>query len=449
MTLGEPSDSLPLPLSAKARRTPEQPISFLISVAMANPQVINLAAGLVDPLTLPVEECAEIAKTIFADPARGRAALQYDTTIGLAALRAAALEHIAKLEGKSAAQMGLTANHLVVTTGSQQSLYLLGDVLLDPGDILIAAQPSYFVYTGALASLGATVLTVPMDEEGMDVEAVAALLARLRSEGRLQRVKLVYCTSYYQNPTGLTLSLARRPRLLEIVREFSQQHRITILEDAAYRELRYDGDALPSIKSFDTENRFTVLSQTFSKPFAPGLKLGYSAMPGDLLEAVLHQKGNHDFGSASLTQHMALESFRDGSYLAHVARLRGSYRVKRDAMLLAMDRLMPRDQGITWTRPLGGLYVWVTLPRWIDTSRYGPMFDACLKAGVLYVPGDYCSQPEADGLVPRHQLRLSFGQVAEEQIVPGIERLAGVVRGLLVSHAPARPLATSAAGASR
>jgi 2-aminoadipate transaminase len=403
----------------------------------------------VDPLTLPVEECAAITKALFADPTRGRAALQYDTTIGLGALRAAALNHIATLEGKSAAEMGLTADHLVVTTGSQQSLYLLGDVLLDPGDIVIAAQPSYFVYTGALASLGATVLTVPMDDQGMDVEAVAALLGQLENDGRLDRVKLVYCTSYFQNPTGLTLSLARRPRLLEIVKSFSRLHRIIILEDAAYRELRYDGDALPSIKSFEPENQLTVLSQTFSKPFAPGLKLGYSAMPADLLEAVLHQKGNHDFGSSSLAQHMALESLVNGSYFSHVARLRRSYRVKRDAMLAALDRLMPREAPITWTHPHGGLYVWVTLPRWIDTSRSGPMFGACLDAGVLYVPGDYCSQAEADGSTPRHQLRLSFGQVAEEQIAPGIERLAGVLRTLLASHPAPRPRQTSAAGSNR
>jgi 2-aminoadipate transaminase len=446
-----PSDktSPALPLSTKALRTPEQPISYLISVVMRNPGLINFAAGLVDPLTLPVEECGVITRKIFSDTGRGRAALQYDTTIGLKELREAALRHIESLEGKSAAEMALSPDHVVVTTGSQQSLYLVGDVLLNPGDIVIAAQPSYFVYTGALASLGATVLTVPMDDEGMDVEAVAALLAKLQSEGRLARVKFVYCTSYFQNPTGLTLSLARRPRLLEIVKQFSRSHRITILEDAAYRELRYDGDALPSIKSFDTQNQFVALSHTFSKPFAPGLKLGYTAMPGDLAEAVLHQKGNHDFGSASLAQHIALESLQDTSYFSHVARLRRSYREKRDAMLAALDRFMPTDAGISWTRAHGGLYVWMTLPKHADTSRSGTMFDAALEAGVVYVPGDYCSQPGADGQLPRNQLRLSFGQVAIERIEPGIELLAGVIR----RHLEGRPVQgarpASAAGAAR
>ena len=399
---------------------------------MRNPSVINLAAGLVDPLTLPVRECASITGRIFSDPLRGQAALQYDTTLGLAALRTTVLRHMEQLEGKPASAMGLTADDIVVTTGSQQSLYLLGDVLLDPGDIVIAAQPSYFVYTGALASLGARVLTVPMDEMGMDVEAVARVLERLESEGQLGRVKMVYCTSYFQNPTGLTLSRERRPRLLEIVKRFSRRQRITILEDAAYRELRYDGEALASIKSYDAENLYTALSQTFSKPFAPGLKLGYTAMPADLLEAVLHQKGNHDFGSSSLAQHIAVETLRDGTYHKHVEVLQKSYRLKRDTMLAALDQLLPHEEaGITWTRPHGGLYVWVTLPPHFDTSRGGPMFDACIAAGVMYVPGDYCSQPDESGRTPRHQLRLSFGQVAVEQIVPGIERSGG--RGALAA----------------
>ena len=143
-----------LPLSAKALRTREQPISFLIDAVMANPHLINLAAGLVDPLTLPVEECLEITRKIFSHQRWGRAALQYDTTTGLSRLREAAVRHIESLEGKPASAMSFTAANVVVTTGSQQSLYLLGDVLIDPGDIVIAAQPSYFVYAGALGLLG-------------------------------------------------------------------------------------------------------------------------------------------------------------------------------------------------------------------------------------------------------------------------------------------------------
>ncbi|HEY2585303.1 MAG TPA: PLP-dependent aminotransferase family protein [Tepidisphaeraceae bacterium] len=425
------SQSQRLPLSAKALRTKEQPISYLIATALRTPGLINLAAGLVDPLTLPVKECEAITHRIFSDKARGRVALQYDTTQGLAELRREAVRHIEKLEGIPAASMGISAESVLVTTGSQQALYLIGDCLVDPGDIVIAAAPSYFVYTGTLDSLGANILTVPMDENGMDVEAVGRLLERLDREGRLPRVKFIYCTSYYQNPTGLTLSAERRPRLLEIVTQFSRDHRILILEDAAYRELRYDGPALRSIKSYDAENRYTVSSHTFSKPFAPGLKLGYTAGPDDLLHAMMQQKGNHDFGSSNVTQHIALETLRDGSYDAHVELLRKSYKVKRDAILASLLRFMPKDPAIRWTYPGGGLYVWMTLPERIDTSRTGKMFGACVDRGVLYVPGDYCFGKDEQGRVPQNHLRLSFGQVAPDQIEPGIERLAGVVKELL------------------
>jgi 2-aminoadipate transaminase len=406
----DPTMGLSLPLSSKARRTKEQPISFLITAALRNPRLINLAAGLVDPLTLPVEECDAITRRLFSDTSRGRATLQYDTTLGLAELRRAMLAHIGQLEGLKPGEMGLTENDLVVTTGSQQALYLIGDVLIDPGDIVIAANPSYFVYSGALASLGAQVMAVPMDDEGMDVDAVERLLGRLEHLGWLERVKLVYCTSYYQNPTGLTLSAERRPRLLEIVRRFSKRHRILILEDAAYRELRYDGPAHRSVKSYDTENRFTIISQTFSKPFAPGLKLGYTAAPPDLMHAILQQKGNHDFGSANVTQHIALEAMRDGSYGRHVEVLRAAYRAKRDAMVAALERSMPKAPGLLWTEPHGGLYVWLTLPDGLDTSRESPMFRACVDAGVLYVPGDYCYHPDEHGRVPTNHVRLSFGR---------------------------------------
>lgn len=421
------SDGFPLALSAKARRTHEQPISYLITTALRNPGLINLAAGLVDPLTLPVEECAAITHRIFTDTAKARSALQYDTTLGLADLRRELHAHLAALDDLSTGELPYTPDQILVTTGSQQALYLVGEALIDPGDIVIAANPSYFVYTGTLSSLGAEVLAVPMDEDGMDVDAVAALLAKLDREGRLPRVKLIYCTSYFDNPTGLSLSVERRGKLLELVRSYAKRHRILIHEDAAYRELRYDGPAMPSIKSLDRDNQLVIVSNTFSKPFAPGIKLGYSAMPDDLLHAVLQQKGNHDFGSANVSQYIALEAMRDGSYHKHVELLRLSYRPKRDAMLAALDRHMPKDHGIAWTHPHGGLYVWLTLPESIDTSRRSRMFQECVAAGVLYVPGDYCLTPTASAPCPRNHLRLSFGQVAPDKIEPGIQRLANVV----------------------
>ena len=445
-----PSTSPPLALSAKAQRTKEAPISALIAAAVANPDLISLAAGLVDPLTLPVEECAQITQRIFSDRKRGQAALQYDTTLGLEPLRHQVLAHVEALEGMPASAFGVTAEDVVVTTGSQQALYLIGDVMIDPGDIVIAANPSYFVFTGTLQSLGSDVIGVPVDEQGMDVEAVARLLERLEADGRIDRVKFVYVTSFFDNPTGLTLSLARRQRLLQIVRKHANKHRILILEDAAYRELRYEGAALPSIKSFDEGNEYTILTQTFSKPFAPGIKLGYTLMPKGLTDPILQQKGNHDFGSASLSQHIALETMRDGSYTKHLEVLKREYGRKRDLMLAAMQQHLPATQAIRWTRPSGGLYVWVTLPAWMDASRSGHLFAKCVERGVLYVPGDYSFQPDEAGTVPMNHLRLSFGNVHPDRIDAGIARLGDAIREEIEQRAPAgaRAAATQAGAAS-
>jgi 2-aminoadipate transaminase len=427
---------MPLAWSGKAKRTKEQPISFLIAEAMRNPKLINLAAGLVDPYSLPVETVRRLASDILSDTDRGRRALQYDTTAGLAELRRLCHRHLAGLEGVSPEALPYSPEEIIVTTGSQQALYLIGDLLVDPGDIVIAANPSYFVYTGTLQSLGAHVMAVPMDENGMDVDAVAALLARLDSQGKLDRVKFVYCTSYFDNPTGLSLSPDRRGKLFDLIHRYSRKHRILILEDAAYRELRYDGVDVRSIKSHDTQNLFVATSHTFSKPFSPGLKLGYTAMPKDLAHAMLQQKGNHDFGSSSLAMHLAAAAMTDGSYGRQVELLKATYRAKRDRVLAALDKAFgPGSEGsamgVRWTRPAGGLYVWLTLPTGVDTSRTGPLFATALDIGVLYVPGDYCFQPDDAGHVPTNHLRLCFGQLHPDQIEPGIERLVQALRQVM------------------
>ena len=418
----------PLRLSAKAQRTADSPINALISAKLSNPDLINFAAGLVDEPTLPVEEVREIAQTLFAEASRGQRALQYGTAIGLRELRRELVAHLERLDGKKPGGLGLGADDVLLTTGSQQALYLIADVLLDPGDIVITANPSYFVFTGALQSMGARVLAAPMDDEGMDVDAVERLLEELKRTGLLEEVKFIYCTSFFDNPTGLSLSTARRRRLVELVRQYDASHRILILEDAAYRELRYDGPVLPSIKSFDPENEYTIITQTFSKPFAPGIKLGYTAMPPDLMDQVLRQKGNHDFGSSNLCQEIALEAMTGGSYVKHLQVLKDEYRRKRDATLAALRENLTETSDLHWTHPDGGIYVWLTLPNSIDTSREGRLFERCVEHGVLYVPGAYSFHPDENGRTPNHHMRLCFGQVRMEEIRPGIERLAGAIK---------------------
>lgn len=469
--------SPPFAFSAKAQRTREQPISYLIAVAKANPQLISFAAGLVDPLTLPDKEALAITHRLLSDPAKAREVLQYGTTIGHAPLRQELIKHLERLEGKPASTMSIGPDNIVVTTGSQQALYMLADVLLDPGDIVLIESPSYFVYTGALSSFGARILGVPMDSGGMVVEELDKLLHRLESKGELPRVKAIYCQSYFQNPTGLTLAKERRPRLVEIAKKYSKTHRIVIVEDAAYRELRYDGADLPSVKSFDFDNEYVVACYTFDKPFAAGIKTGYAICPPAIAHQLIEQKGNHDFGSANLCQHIVYEAITDGSYREHLSVVHAGYRAKRDAMLAALERYFPSPLGeesqtrgrvrgnlaaaegqasntenasVTatvespphpnplpqgrggqtspqWTDPDGGLYIWLSLPRGTDTSRTGGMFEAALKEGVLYVPGEYCFTPDDHGNIPQNHMRLCYAVTPIEQIEPGMERLAKVI----------------------
>ena len=173
---------------------------------------------------------------------------------------------------------------------------MLSELLLDAGDIVITESPSYFVYHSVLAGNGTRVLTVPMDDDGMIADELDRLLEKIDRAGELDRVKLIYTVDYFQNPTGLTLSRERRKHLVEIVEKYADRQRILILEDAAYRELRYEGDELPSVKSFDPKNRHVIYAGTFSKPCAPGLKTGYALMPTELIEPMVRLKGNHDFG---------------------------------------------------------------------------------------------------------------------------------------------------------
>jgi 2-aminoadipate transaminase len=390
--------------------------------AVENPNLISLAAGLVDPWSLPAPETKEAVVAMLSQPARAHAALQYGTTHGYGPLREKLLCRNCALDGVEATEWSLTPDEVVVTSGSQQLLYLVSEMLLDPGDLVITEAPSYFVYQGTLASMGVDTMAVPMDDDGMDTALLADLLARLDKTGQLQRLRLIYVCDYFQNPSGLSLSLSRRQHLLELVERYSRHQRVFVVEDAAYRELRYDGPALPSIKSFDSDNRYVILAQTFSKPCAPGFKTGYGFVPRELVGPLLRLKGNHDFGSNNFTQHLLERLLASGAYDRHVAQLCTVYREKRDALVDALTREFAHIPDIHWTRPCGGLYVWMTFPQSVKTGPDSPLMKASLEAGVLYVPGQFC-YAGLPAQVPLNQARLSFGPVPMEQIGEGVRRL--------------------------
>jgi 2-aminoadipate transaminase len=415
-------------LSQRAAQTDDQPISYFMQQAVENPELISLAAGLVDPDSLPAADVRLALDDILSKPRSAQAALQYGTTQGYAPLREKILAHVLALDGVTAADVSLGVDDIVVTSGSQQLLYLLGELLLDPGDIVITEAPSYFVYHGVLSSLGLRVLSVPMDEHGMDTDALAELLARLERTGELARVRLIYTVDYYQNPTGLTLSLPRRQHLLELARVYSKKQRLFVLEDAAYRELRYAGPDLPSIKSFDTTNAHVILAMTFSKPTAPGLKTGYGLLPRDLVTPLARFKGNHDFGSSNLNQHILDRLMTSGAYARHITQLAEVYRHKRDVLVGALAAEFPSASGVRWTQPDGGLYVWLRMPPEIATGPGSRFMQAALEQGVLYVPGAFCYVKDEHGAAPNYEARLCYATETAEQLREAVRRLGRAAR---------------------
>jgi 2-aminoadipate transaminase len=257
-------------------------------------------------------------------------------------------------------------------------------------------------------------------------------LSELDAAGELERVKLLYVCSYFDNPTGLTLSAQRRRDVMGVVQRWRKKHHFYVLEDAAYRDLVINPeDDVPSMKMLDEDNSLVILAQTFSKPLAPGLKTGYGFLPDDLLGPVMNQKGSHDFGSANLCQHIIHRLLASGEADRHIEVLREAYRAKRDAMLEALAEhlgdLKAAGQ-VDWTEPGGGLYVWLTLPEAINTDLKESLFQRCLEAGVLYVPGGFCFFAEPGRPVPQNHIRLSFGVPSVDENREGVRRLAQAIR---------------------
>lgn len=416
-------------LSRRSEWSSRGAISFLMQQGAENPGVLSLAAGFVDPSTLPVEETRRAFLELFADDTRARQALQYGTSQGSESLRERLVPFFSALEGKAPAELGLTPADFFLTTGSQQLLSIVCEILFDPGDICLVASPTYFVFLGALEGVGARAITVPTDEHGMSPEALDEILSQLADAGELPRVKLVYAVSYYENPSGISLSTDRRPRLLDIVRKWSRAQRIFVLEDAAYRELHYDGEAYPSLWSFDAPRDTVIYTQTFSKSFSPGLRVGFGLIPEPLRQAVIDRKGNEDFGSAHLTQRIVSTALADGAYPPHLEQVKQSYRAKRDAMLAAAQDYFTEIPGARWEVPHGGLYVWMTLSAAVPTGFDSQLFSEAVKhQGVMYVPGELCFAPDR---LERNHMRLSFGVLPPDQIREGMRRLAAAVKAVM------------------
>ena len=418
---------LPMPnpdrLSRRARMAGGQPISYLLREALARPELISLAAGFVDPESLPVEPVKKAAEALLSEKNAAQVALQYGTTPGLPALREAVLEKLLRSDENA---QRITVDRVILTAGSNQLLHLVGDTLLDPGDIVLCAAPSYFVYLGTLSNFGADVVGVETDPGGLIPESLDEEFARQEAAGDLPRVKLVYINTYHDNPTSVTLSLDRRKKIIETVRRWSRRGKIYVIEDSAYRELRYEGDDIPSLWSCDSDGSFVVYAGTFSKSFSPGIRVGWGVLPEELVEPVCNQKGNLDFGSPTLNQHLMAKVIELGLFDEHMGTIRRAYRAKLKAMLEAMEKHLSPIQGASWLRARGGLYVWLILPDSIDTGATGRLFSEALDEGVLYVPGEHCYPPRGQP-VKKSRIRLSFGVQPPDRIREGIASLARAI----------------------
>ncbi|MGW7256908.1 aminotransferase-like domain-containing protein [Streptomyces sp. NPDC054834] len=401
MTVAEPvPTSAPMPpLAARARSIGGSPVRNILAVT-ARPEVINFAGGLPAPELFDTEGIAEAYRAVLTElPAR---ALQYSTTEGEPALRTALAERT------TARGLPTDPDDILVTTGSQQALSLLTTALVEPGDTILVENPCYLAALQVFGFAGARILPVPSDADGVDPDALEELVAR-------ERPKLLYTVPTFQNPTGRTMPAARRAAVADI----AARRGLWIIEDDPYGELRFEGERVPWIASYPGGADRTVLLGSFSKVMAPGLRLGWLRAPAELRRACAIAKQATDLHTPTVNQLAAARYLADNDLDAHVTRVAGAYRDRRDAMLAGLSTALP--QGSTWNRPEGGMFLWARLPEPYDTTALLP---DVVRHDVAYVPG----APFHTGEPDHSTLRLCFVTQTPEEIAEGLRRLAKGLR---------------------
>ena len=364
--------------------------------------VISLAGGLPDTSTFPPDSYAALMRTVAVDSCAR--ALQYSPTDGLEAVKRCIIEVMAA-EG-----LEIEADELLVTTGGQQVIDLVCKTLLDPGDVVVTEAPTYPGAVPTFCAYQADVVQVTLDRDGMRVDELASVLDALEEAGR--RPKFIYTVPNFHNPAGVTLSLERRRELVRIAAE----RELLILEDNPYGLLRYEGTPLPTLRSLDDE--FVIYASTFSKILSPGVRLGWTAAPAPILQKMNLGKQASDLCSSSISQHFVAAYFDSGPWEDYVRSLTEIYRRRRDVMLDSLAEDFPREA--EWTHPEGGLFIWVTLPDYIDTTD---LLARALEEHVAFVPGRAAFVDGRGG----SSMRLNFSGVNEDEIREGIRRIGEVV----------------------
>ena len=374
-----------------------------MSALIERPGIISFAPGQPSPETFPVEAFQEVVREIIARDSAS--AFQYILTRGVGGLL--------KAVGDYAAAKGMPATlaETLLTEGSQQGLDLVTRVLVDPGDVVLVELPSYIGATAAFRAAQARMVGVRLLEDGLDLDDLRRRHREARDAG--QAVKFLYVVPSFQNPSGITHSLQKRRALLELAGELD----LLVVEDDPYGDLYFEAEPLPTLKSLDRDGRVVYLS-SFSKILAPGLRTAFLLGPEELLAKVEVAKQSANLCGSGLDQRIILACLQRGLIEEQKARIRPYYRAKRDAMLAALEAQMPR--GVRWTRPQGGLFVWVTLPEGMDTET---LLMPAVEAGVAYVTG---APFYVDGS-GANTMRLTFAKESAANITTGVGRLAGVV----------------------
>ena len=364
--------------------------------------VISLAGGMPDTSTFPPDSYASLMGTVAAQSCAR--ALQYGPTEGLASVKRCIADVMAA-EG-----MLIEPDEVLVTTGGQQVIDLACKTLLDPGDIVITEAPTYPGAVPTFCAYQADVGQGTMDRDGMRTDELEQTLTRLEAAGR--RPKFIYTVPNFHNPAGVTLSLERRHELVRIAAE----RELLILEDNPYGLLRYEGDPLPTLHSLDDE--FVIYASTFSKILSPGVRLGWTVAPAPVLAKMNIGKQASDLCSSSISQYFVGAYFDSGPWEDYVRSLIGIYRLRRDVMLDALAEHFPREA--SWTHPQGGLFIWVTLPDYIDTTD---LLARALQEQVAFVPGRAAYVDGRGG----SSMRLNFSGVDEDSIREGVRRIGEIV----------------------
>jgi 2-aminoadipate transaminase len=374
--------------------------------------VISLAGGLPDTSTFPPEVYAKLMAHVAADSTAR--ALQYGPTEGMAAAKECIVEVMAE-EGTAA-----PAEEIIVTTGGQQVIDLVCKALIDPGDVIVAEAPTYPGAVPTFAAYQAEVVQIEMDGDGLPIDKLEAVLDRLQAEGR--RPKFIYTIPNFQNPGGVTMSLPRRRRLVLLARE----RELLVLEDNPYGLLRYEGVALPTLYSLDAADAgregasdLVIYLGTFSKILSPGVRLGWAVAPRPVLEKLNLGKQGTDLCSSPVTQLFVAAYFKEHDWRGYLGELKDLYRLRRDAMLEALEEHF--GGRAAWTTPQGGLFIWVTLPEHVDTTG---LLAQC--EDVAFVPG---RSAYMDGRRGASSMRLNFAGLPEEEIREGIRRIGRSMGG--------------------